>query len=104
MEISDTLGTVHTASSSVECLANNWGVADVVLIPFAHLSSDLLAPADAVSMLEAFSKEIQTLGLSVRLASFGYHKDFALTVDAFGHPGSVAYREFPSPRRSQTRK
>lgn len=94
IEATDSPDEVVAAATAIKQLADDWSRRDVALVPFAHLSSDLASPARALKLLRDLARVGSDLGLSIRTTSFGYHKDFYIEVNAFGHPGSVAYREF----------
>ena len=63
---------------------------NVVLYPYAHLSSDLGSPELAKSVLDASEKELKK-SFKVTMAPFGYYKEFELKVK--GHPMSELSRE-----------
>ena len=63
---------------------------NVVLYPYAHLSSELASPEIAVEVLEKAEKELKKSYKVVR-APFGYYKEFELKVK--GHPLSELSRE-----------
>lgn len=70
------------------------GGRDVVIVPFAHLSSDLAPASHAVAMLNELRLRVNK-HTKAYMTSFGYHKEFELYFRGAGHPGSVAYRSFP---------
>jgi len=63
---------------------------NIVLYPYAHLSSNLAAPEIAVDVLEKAEKELKK-SFSVVRAPFGYYKEFEMKVK--GHPLSELSRE-----------
>src|SRR3989344_7634788 len=56
---------------------------NIVLYPYAHLSSNLASPNIAVEILEKAEKELSK-DFKVTKAPFGYYKEFELKVK--GHP------------------
>src|SRR3989344_4283792 len=65
---------------------------NIVLYPYAHLSSDLASPEVAIEVLDRAEKELSRIkGFSVTKAPFGYYKEFELKVK--GHPLSELSRE-----------
>ncbi|HEX5712266.1 MAG TPA: threonyl-tRNA synthetase editing domain-containing protein [Solirubrobacterales bacterium] len=76
---------------------------EVVLVPFAHLSSCLMTDsATAQELLRGISSGLDGAGITTALTSFGYHKDFELHFAAKGHAAAVAFRDIPaSPRASE---
>jgi len=71
-------------------IAKQLKVKSVVLYPYAHLSSDLAAPAHANSILDHAEKALKKSFKVVR-APFGYYKEFEMKVK--GHPLSELSRE-----------
>jgi len=66
---------------------------NIVLYPYAHLSSNLAAPDLAVQVLEEAEKELKKdKNFTVVRAPFGYYKEFELKVK--GHPLSELSRSF----------
>ncbi|MDP2628592.1 MAG: threonine--tRNA ligase [Nanoarchaeota archaeon] len=63
---------------------------NIVLYPYAHLSSKLASPDIAVKVLENAEKELKK-NFKVSRAPFGYYKEFELKVK--GHPLSELSRE-----------
>lgn len=88
----------YTAVAIVD-LARQAGLREVLLLPFAHLSDRLASPHLARTLLASCRERVETSGLLVELASFGYHKDIEFRFRSVGHPGSVAYRHFEASGR-----
>lgn len=65
-------------------------VKNIVLYPYAHLSSDLGSPEIAIDVLSKTEKELKK-SFNVVKAPFGYYKEFELKVK--GHPLSELSRE-----------
>ncbi len=57
---------------------------EVIVYPFAHLSSNLLNPYKAVKVVKVMESEGKRLGLKVYRAPFGWNKQFELRIK--GHP------------------
>ena len=73
-------------------IAQQINAQNIVLYPYAHLSSQLAAPDIAVKVLEEAEKILQkSKGVNVVRAPFGYYKEFELKVK--GHPLSELSRE-----------
>jgi len=75
---------------NVKDLAKKVNAKNIVLYPYAHLSSDLASPDIAVKILQDAEKELKKNFKVVR-APFGYYKEFELKVK--GHPLSELSRE-----------
>jgi threonyl-tRNA synthetase len=76
--------------SNVKDIAKQVKAKDVVLYPYAHLSSNLSNPDIAVEVLEEAEKQLSKK-FKVTKAPFGYYKEFELKVK--GHPLSELSRE-----------
>lgn len=66
-------------------------VDNVVLYPYAHLSSNLAPPSEAVPVVKAMEERIVATGLKVMRSPFGWYKAFKLACK--GHPLSELSRE-----------
>lgn len=64
----------------------------VVLYPYAHLSSDLAGPEQAIAVLKATEAALSSKGLEVHRSPFGWYKGFEIKCK--GHPLSELSREF----------
>ncbi|MFQ6051808.1 MAG: threonyl-tRNA synthetase editing domain-containing protein [Candidatus Hydrothermarchaeota archaeon] len=63
---------------------------DIVLYPFAHLSSNLASPKIAVELLNEVHKRLEEKNYRVTRAPFGWYKKFELKCK--GHPLSELSR------------
>jgi len=88
---SDVEGIVEKLVESVKEIADQINVKNIVLYPYAHLSSDLASPEIAMKVLEFAEKELKKVYNVIR-APFGYYKEFEMKVK--GHPLSELSREF----------
>jgi threonyl-tRNA synthetase len=75
---------------NVKDIAKQVNAKNIVLYPYAHLSSELASPDIAVKILEEAEKKLKK-SFSVVRAPFGYYKEFELKVK--GHPLSELSRE-----------
>ncbi len=75
---------------AVKDIAKQLKVKNVVLYPYAHLSSNLASPDVAVNVLDAAEKALNK-NFSIIKAPFGYYKEFEMKVK--GHPLSELSRE-----------
>ena len=64
---------------------------NVVVYPYAHLSSDLASPSMALIILQKLEKSLQEKKIPVKRAPFGWYKSFE--IKAKGHPLSELSRE-----------
>jgi len=77
---------------SIKDIAGQVGAKNIVLYPYAHLSSELAQPEIAVGVLDEAEKILRKIkGFKIFRAPFGYYKEFELKVK--GHPLSELSRE-----------
>lgn len=86
----DPEGIVRQAAEEIAGQARTLGVSDVMVYPYAHLSSELASPGAAVSLLSRLHEALRTGGLNVKRAPFGWYKAFTLACK--GHPLSELSR------------
>ena len=87
---SDIKKVVEKFVENVRDISKQVNVKNVVLYPYAHLSSELASPEVAVKVLEGAEKKLGK-NFKVVKAPFGYYKEFELKVK--GHPLSELSRE-----------
>jgi threonyl-tRNA synthetase len=90
VEKGDSKETVPELVESIKKIAEDVKTKNIVLYPYAHLSSNLGKPSTAVEVLNETAKKLK--GFKVIQAPFGYYKSFELKVK--GHPLSELSREF----------
>lgn len=86
--------------SNVKDIAKQVNAKEIVLYPYAHLSSNLSNPETAQEVLVNAEKELKKAKFKVKRAPFGYYKEFELKVK--GHPLSELSRS-SSPLAEVTR-
>ena len=86
----DVKGVVKNFVKNVKDIAKQVKAKNVVLYPYAHLSSNLASPDLAVKVLDEAEKVLKK-DFKVVKAPFGYYKEFELKVK--GHPLSELSRE-----------
>jgi threonyl-tRNA synthetase len=79
----DVNGVIAQAADEVRKTAAQLAVKNVMLYPYAHLSSDLANPDVAVAVLKALERELK-VDFEVKRAPFGWYKSFSLSCK--GHP------------------
>lgn len=87
---SDPQRVVKEASRSVADVANSVKVRNILVYPYAHLSSSLGSRDASISILQSLSTELQAEGFEVHRSPFGYYKSFELR--CLGHPLSELSR------------
>ena len=91
VEKGDDEKTVKELIDSVKKTAGDVSAKNIVLYPYAHLSSNLSNPAHALSILKDAEKFLSK-DFKVTRAPFGYYKEFELKVK--GHPLSELSKQF----------
>lgn len=86
----DVKGVIKKLVESIEEIAEQIHVENIVLYPYAHLSPNLALPELAIEVLEG-AEEILKKTFNVIRAPFGYYKEFEMKVK--GHPLSELSRE-----------
>ena len=92
VEKGDNEESVKELVESVKKTAGEVKAKNIVLYPYAHLSSNLAAPESALKLLIMAEEELKKTGLKVTRAPFGYYKEFELKCK--GHPLSELSKEF----------
>jgi len=90
VERGDSKEIVGKFVENIKEIAKQVNAKNIVLYPYAHLSSELASPEIAVEVLEKAEKELKK-SFNVVRAPFGYYKEFELKVK--GHPLSELSRE-----------
>ena len=84
VESSDDMETVKSAKNEIMNVAENLNVKNLVIYPYAHLSSDLAPPDKAVEILRKMEEIMKEEGYQVIRAPFGWYKSFEIKCK--GHP------------------
>lgn len=90
IEKKDSMEMIPQYLDNIKTIASQVGAKNVVLYPYAHLSSELGKPALAIEFLKAAEAQLKEDGVNVYRAPFGYYKSFELKVK--GHPLSELAR------------
>ncbi len=94
---------VEKLVTEIQNIAKQVNVANIVLYPYAHLSSNLASPEIAQEVLIGAEKALNLIkGFRVTRAPFGYYKEFELKVK--GHPLSELSREIKSESKEEKKK
>jgi threonyl-tRNA synthetase len=80
----DLEGVVREGIEEVKKTAAQVQAKNIVIYPYAHLSSDLASPDTAVTVLNALRAGLDGEGFAVTRAPFGWYKSFRLSCK--GHP------------------
>ena len=82
---------VSKAVNDIIDVANKVKASNIVIYPYAHLSSDLAPPSTALKILKQLEYALKEKGLEAHRAPFGWYKEFSLK--CYGHPLSELSRE-----------
>jgi hypothetical protein len=84
IESGDTVSVLEQAAVHTSHMVHQWhkDSSRVVVLPFAHLSSNIAMPPASLTMLNSFVNFLRAQGHSPRLITFGSHKDWM--VDVYG--------------------
>jgi threonyl-tRNA synthetase len=80
----DPRSVVEQGAREIAETAEKLGVDQVMLYPYAHLSSNLASPAIAMQVLTMMGEKLEQGGYLVKRAPFGWYKAFTLSCK--GHP------------------
>jgi threonyl-tRNA synthetase len=83
IESNDNEETINKMVKNLEKVIKEIGAKRVLIYPFAHISTDLKKPSEALSLLNKFKEELSKL-IETHKAPFGWNKSFELKVK--GHP------------------
>ncbi len=84
VEEGDNEGVVSQAVTSTNEALRNLGADKILIYPYAHLSSNLAPPTQALKLIKKMVEDFTSLGVKVSQAPFGWNKAFNIKVK--GHP------------------
>ena len=99
VEEGDDAAVAQRAIDDVHAFLQKLKVNRVLLYPYAHLSSNLARPAEALKLLKAMDAYAKQAGIETYHAPFGWNKQF--TVSIKGHPLAEQSR-FYAPTSTET--
>ncbi|MEM3501548.1 MAG: threonine--tRNA ligase [Candidatus Bathyarchaeia archaeon] len=77
-------GVVVRAAGEIASVASNLKVKNIIIYPYAHLSSSLGSPEASIPILRGIADALSSNGFNVRRSPFGYYKSFK--IECKGHP------------------
>lgn len=92
VEKGDTKETADLAVEDAKKFMERMKISRLLVYPYAHLSSNLSGPFDAMDMVLGMEKKARELGLEASHAPFGWNKKFAISVK--GHPMAEMSRSY----------
>ena len=93
---------VNRAVSEIEKIAEQLKVKNIMLYPYAHLSSDLASPKKAQEILVEIEYELKQKNYNVKRSPFGWYKAFKISCK--GHPLSELSREIIAEEETESLK
>ncbi|EHP84752.1 threonine--tRNA ligase [Methanotorris formicicus] len=94
-------GIIRGAVEEIEKVAKQLKIDNIVVYPYAHLSSDLSSPEVAKNVLKGIEEELKNKNYNVLRAPFGWYKAFKISCK--GHPLSELSRKI-SPKEEEKEK
>ncbi len=92
IEKGDTKETAKWAVDEAKKFMERMKINKLLFYPYAHLSSNLAAPFDAMDILSEMERHAKEIGMDVNHAPFGWNKKFAISVK--GHPMAEMSRSY----------
>ncbi len=105
VEKGDTKETAKLAIDDAHKFMGKLKVTKLLVYPYAHLSSNLANPFDAMDIVLEMEKHARALGIDASRAPFGWNKRFAISVK--GHPMAEMSRSYtgkPGPKTGKAEK
>ncbi|BBD71663.1 Ser-tRNA(Thr) hydrolase [Sulfodiicoccus acidiphilus] len=90
VEEGDDVETAKKAANDLTEVKKRVGASSIVIYPYAHLSSNLASPSNAIALLSSLHSFVRELGEEAERAPFGWYKEFY--IHCLGHPLSELSR------------
>ncbi|MGQ9551133.1 MAG: threonine--tRNA ligase [Candidatus Bathycorpusculaceae bacterium] len=84
VEEGDNAGVAQKAVDEVKAFLEKLKVNRILIYPYAHLSSNLAKPAEAMQVVKAMEAYAKEQGIETYRAPFGWNKQFTISIK--GHP------------------
>jgi threonyl-tRNA synthetase len=101
IEAGDKEAMVKKAIDDVQAFLQNLKVNRILLYPFAHLSSNLSKPSEALKLIKDMEAYAKQKGIETYRAPFGWTKQFTLSIK--GHPLAEQSRSYAAEHIGKTR-
>ncbi|MDE1804549.1 MAG: threonine--tRNA ligase [Candidatus Micrarchaeota archaeon] len=92
VETGDNEEIAKKAIDDVAKFLKNLGKNTILIYPYAHLSSNLAKPQDAIAELKSMESNARGLGITVHTSPFGWNKQYSLKIK--GHPLAEQSRSY----------
>ena len=94
IEEGDNAATAEKAIADVQAFLRNLKVNRILIYPFAHLSSKLSKPSEALKLIKDMEAYAKQKGIETYRAPFGWNKQFTISIK--GHPLAEMSRSYAS--------
>jgi threonyl-tRNA synthetase len=84
VEEGDTKTTAQTAIDEAQAFLQKLKVNRIIIYPYAHLSSNLAKPTEALKVIKSMEATAKEKGIETFRAPFGWNKQFTISIK--GHP------------------
>jgi threonyl-tRNA synthetase len=92
IEEDDNLATAKKAIDEAQMFLQNLKINRILLYPFAHLSSNLSKPSEALKFIKEMEAYARQKGIETYRAPFGWNKQFTISIK--GHPLAEQLRSY----------
>jgi len=92
VEAGDNQSVVEKAVDDTRAFLGKLKVNRILIYPFAHLSSALASPSEALSLIKAMETYAKKKGIETYRAPFGWNKQFTISIK--GHPLAEQARSY----------
>jgi len=90
VEKGDTVETGRRAIEDIKEFLDKIKAKRILIYPYAHLSSSLASPSEALKVLKEMESHADSLGIETHRAPFGWCKEFTISIK--GHPLAEQFR------------
>jgi threonyl-tRNA synthetase len=90
IEKGDTCEAAHKAIGNLKENLGRIKTNRILIYPYAHLSSNLARPSEAIKVLKEMESYAKSLGIETYRAPFGWCKEFTISIK--GHPLAEQFR------------
>ena len=80
VEEGDDAAIAKKAIEEVQAFLEKLKVNRILIYPYAHLSSNLAKPADALKVVKAMESDAEEKGIETHRAPFGWNKQFTISI------------------------
>ncbi|MBS3052127.1 MAG: threonine--tRNA ligase [Candidatus Aenigmarchaeota archaeon] len=94
IEKDDNEKIIKSAIKEIKSSLDNLKVNKVLIHPYAHLSSNLAKPSDALDLLKKMEIFMKEIGIETYRSPFGWNKQFSIKIKA--HPMAEQFKVFSS--------